>query len=241
MGIDITGKIAQYEYFKGNKIPNDIGFVVRLDGSNFSKFTTRYVKPFDEEFQNVMERIAKALLEKFTEAFEVTTHSDEISLYFRPESQLFNRRHEKIVSELAGIASCLIGLQTDSFAYFDARVILMPTEEMFNEYRKDRWLDAFRGCVNSVSYWKLRQERGLDKRQATKKLELLTSKQKQELIFKEFGINVSKLPNWQKQGLRFIRQKYEKIGYNPITKENVTVMRTKIVEGSFDYLIFKEE
>ncbi len=237
MGIDITGKIAQYEYFKGNKIPLDIGFIVRLDGSNFSKFTEIYKKPFDKEFQNLMAYISKNLFNRLTEAFEVTTHSDEISIYFNKETEIFNRRHEKIVSEISGMASSLLSMKTGKFAYFDARVILMPTKRMFDEYRKDRWLDAFRGCVNSVSYWGLRQENKLNKRQATKKLKNLTSKQKQELIFQEFGINVAQLPAWQKQGLRFKRIEYKKEGYNPLTMEKILVMRNRIEEVEFPQML----
>jgi tRNA(His) 5'-end guanylyltransferase len=236
MGKDIEGSMEQYEYFKGNTVPSDISFAVRLDGSNFSKVTEEYKKPFDENFGNVMSRIAQELLERFSEAFEVTTHSDEISLYFKAETELFGRRHEKIVSEISGIASCLMGLDIGRLAHFDARIILLPTEGIIEKYRKDRWLDAFRGCVNSVSYWGLRNTKGLNKRNATQKLKGLNSKEKQELIYQELGVNVSKLPTWQKQGLRFIREEYTKEGYNPLKERTEVATRKRIISADFNYL-----
>jgi tRNA(His) guanylyltransferase len=232
MGLDIKGEMEIFEYFKGNRIPSDVGFIVRLDGSNFSKFTEIYDKPFDKEFHEVMKKILTELFKYYTDSFEVETHSDEISLYFKAETEVFGRRHEKIVSEIAGMASCLLGLTTGELGFFDARIVLMPTSEIFNRYRKDRWLDAFRNCVNSTIYWKLRE--GLDKESATKKIKSLKSKERQELLFQEFGINIAKLPRWQRQGLRFIRVGYEKEGFDPIKKQKVVVPRTKIEEVDFD-------
>ena len=221
-----TGR--KYDYFKNLKVPEGCYFMVRLDGNCFSTFTERYERPFDEKFYQAMTTGAKQLMTYITDVYKAHFHSDEISLYFDKDSDWFDRRVEKITSITSGILSSVFSHHENVPAHFDSRVLVTPTQEDIEAYEKDRRLNAFRGCVNSYAYWKLR-EKGLTKRQATKRLGVLRSKERQELLFTEFDINVTKLPAWQRVGAFLTWEEYEKEGYNPITKEKVKAIRKRIL------------
>lgn len=61
---------------------------------------------------------------------------------------------------------------------------------------------------------------------------------KNELLFEQ-GINFNKLPNWQKRGTGFYWQEVEKVGWNPVKKEEVLTKR-RAITVDFD-LPMKEE
>jgi tRNA(His) guanylyltransferase len=58
-------------------------FIIRLDGKNFSKFTKGFKKPFDILFARAMVSTMNDLVQKYN-AVTGYTHSDEITLIFRP-------------------------------------------------------------------------------------------------------------------------------------------------------------
>ncbi len=77
--------------------------------------------------------------------------------------------------------------------------------------------------MNAQCYWLLRKE-GLDAQTANAMLEGKSIAYKNELLFSR-GINFDKLPSWQKRGIGIYWAAIEKIGYNPVTKKEVTALR----------------
>ena len=225
MGID-TRIGRRYDFFRDLVVPNGCYFVVRLDGNCFSSFTRRYQRPFDEKFYKAMVGGAKYLMRNITDVYRAHFHSDEISLYFDKDSSWFNRRVEKITSISAGMLSSKFSLLVGAEAHFDSRVLVTPTKEDVGGYERDRRLNAFRGCVNSYSFYKLAELVGI--RRATEQLKSLSSKQRQEFLFIAFGINIAKVPKWQRVGSFLEWEEVEKEGYNPIKNEKVTAVRRKI-------------
>jgi len=217
----------KYDFYKGLIVPNGCYFMVRLDGNCFSRFTERYERPFDKRFYQAMLEGTKELMTYIPDIYKAHFHSDEISLYFDKNSQWFDRRIEKIISITAGILSAKFSQEVKAQAHFDSRILVTPTKRDVEIYEKDRRLNAFRGCVNSYAYYSLRKK-GLTERQATKKLLELKSKERQELLFKEFGINIAKVPKWQRVGCFLVWEEYEKEGYNPIKKIKVKAIRRRI-------------
>lgn len=95
------------------------GFIVRLDGKNFSRFTKGFKKPFDTLMTSSLIETASKLLEEFNPK-TVFCCSDEISLIFPPvctkeESEedskryvhIFSGRTQKISSILASRCSVI--------------------------------------------------------------------------------------------------------------------------------------
>ena len=75
-------------------------FVVRLDGRSFSKFTKKFIKPFDIVFIKAMCKTMIDLINKF-DVQTGYTHSDEITLifnskYLKEEWELFMTGDDKI-------------------------------------------------------------------------------------------------------------------------------------------------
>src|SRR4051812_35498243 len=101
---DFETKMRSREWFHSMSIPQGMWTVVRIDGRNFTRFTTEagYEKPFDIQFRDRMEQSAKTVLKEMGGIYAYT-ESDEISVLFSPHWDFFSREMEKIVSISAGI------------------------------------------------------------------------------------------------------------------------------------------
>ena len=94
--------MKDYEVYSSLKVPKNSKIIVRLDGRSFHKLAEdlNLVKPYDENFYNVMADVCKDLFKEFSPCF-VYTFSDEISLLL--DKITFDKRIEKMHSV---IASC---------------------------------------------------------------------------------------------------------------------------------------
>ena len=108
----------------------------------------------------------------------------------------------------------------------DCRMVPLPSVEKVQDYFLWRQEDAHRNALNSHCYWMLRKE-GLDAQTATSQLEGKSIAYKNELLFSR-GINFDKLPSWQKRGIGVYWADVEKVGYNPVTKQEVTALRRRL-------------
>jgi tRNA(His) 5'-end guanylyltransferase len=77
--MDLNKRMKQYEACYKTIITPRSYIIIRLDGKNFSKYTGKLDKPFDENFSNAMDETAIALCKYFNAKFAYT-QSDEISL-----------------------------------------------------------------------------------------------------------------------------------------------------------------
>lgn len=109
---------------------------VRIDGKKFSKFTKRFLKPFDSRITDAMQKTACFLLEK-TNATVSYVQSDEITLIFIPTGNeyIFGGKISKINSILASMATAKFNqimqennyVDHDDLAYFDCRSWAVPS------------------------------------------------------------------------------------------------------------------
>lgn len=77
----IEDRMKKYENEYNYQILPYESFIIRLDGMSFSKFTKKFIKPFDINFIKAIALTTRDLVEKF-EAETGFTHSDEITLIF---------------------------------------------------------------------------------------------------------------------------------------------------------------
>jgi tRNA(His) 5'-end guanylyltransferase len=206
-----------------------IYIVARLDGRSFTRLTKekyKFIVPFDEQFRDYMVEVVEHLMSCGFKIIYGYTESDEISLLFDLEDQTFNRKLRKLNSVLAGEASAKLSLLLGDIACFDCRISQLPNQQEVINYFRWRNEDAHRNALNSHGYWCLRGD-GKNARQATKMMDGLSVAAKNELLF-QHGINFNELPNWQKRGVGLYWQTVEKIGYNPLTKEQVLTTRQQI-------------
>jgi tRNA(His) 5'-end guanylyltransferase len=83
-------------------------------------------------------------------------------------------------------------------ALFDCRAFVVPYAEVV-DYFAWRQADAFKNCISTYAYWELRKES--DAATAHRRLHGLSTNQRQELIFEEFGVNPNDLQTRWKRGV----------------------------------------
>ena len=211
--------------------------ILRVDGRSFSRFTeSRFDKPFDSRFRDMMLVTARALLEEMHGLYAYT-ESDEISVLFPPDWNLFDRELEKLVSLSAGLASAAFALECGERVHFDSRVWLGTDIGQTIDYFRWRQSDAARCALNGWCYWTLRKT-GQTVAQATRALEGTTVADKNELLFAH-GINFNNVPLWQRRGAGLYWETYEKSGFDPVAQQTVTATRRRIKTD--DALPMKDE
>lgn len=214
------------EYFHGLRMLPGAWPLLRVDGKGFSKFTeARFEKPFDERFSRLMVQTAEALLVQLGGVYAYT-ESDEISVLFPRDWGLYDREVEKAVSISAGLASATFTLACGEAAVFDSRVWLGATDQLVVDYFRWRQADAARCALNGWAYWTLRKT-GEGVAAATRALHETSVSEKNELLFRH-GINFNDTPQWQRRGVGLYWERYEKVGYDPVRKAEVTASRRRV-------------
>jgi tRNA(His) 5'-end guanylyltransferase len=202
--------------------------VARLDGRGFTRLTKdvhQFEAPFDVRFRDLMLDTAEGLITEFNAVYAYA-QSDEISLLFPLDCDLFHRKTRKLNSVLAGYASARFALGLGSMAMFDCRICELPSARHVVDYFRWRNEDAHRNALNAHCYWLLRKN-GRAGDAATQALVGLSAGDKNQLLF-DRGINFNDLPEWQKRGSGIYWEAYEKEGLNPVTGEKTVTLRRRI-------------
>lgn len=226
---ELDTRMRRFETSLDQIILPELYMAVRIDGRNFTRLTKetcQFEAPFDIRFRDAMVDTVKHLMDCGFRIVYGYTQSDEISLLFHPKDQTFGRKTRKINSVLAGEASAFFSLRLGVMACFDCRVVPLPNLECVKDYFSWRQEDAHRNSLNAHCYWLLRRE-GMSAREATRQIEGQSIAYKNELLFSR-NINFNDLPCWQKRGVGLYNESYEKTGFNPVTKEEVTSIRSRI-------------
>ena len=226
---ELDKKMRIYEQSIDQCILPDMYLVARLDGRSFSRLTKEvcnFEAPFDVRFRDMMVNTVKQLMDCGFRVVYGFTESDEISLLFHREETTFGRKVRKFNSILAGQASAAFSLQLGQVIAMDCRLVPLPSIEKVKDYFLWRQEDAHRNALNAHCYWMLRKE-GMGAQEATAQLDGKSISYKNELLFSR-GINFDKLPAWQKRGIGVFWADVEKVGFNPITKQEVLTTRREL-------------
>lgn len=226
---DLDQKMRVFETAADYCVLPGMYMVARLDGRSFTRLTKetcRFQAPFDERFRDLMVETAASLMTCGFRVIYAYTESDEISLLFDPNEQLFGRKLRKYDSILAGEASARFSLLLGSVATFDCRISQLPNVGLVVDYFRWRNEDAVRNALNAYCYWTHRKL-GLDEQAATKKILGLSVSGKNELLFEQ-GMNFNEVPAWQKRGIGLYWESDQKPSRNPMTGEQVVARRRRI-------------
>lgn len=237
---DLDRTMRVYETAADYCVLPGIFMVARLDGRSFTRLTKdvcQFEAPFDVRFRDLMVETAESLMTCGFRVLYAYTESDEISLLFDRDEQLFGRKLRKYNSTLAAEASAKFSLLLGQVATFDCRISQLPTLGSVVDYFRWRNEDACRNALSAYGYWTLRRQGG-DVQAATERLQGLSVSQRNELLFEQ-GINFNDIPSWQKRGIGLYWEEYDKPSLNPITGESVTARRQRI-KRDFD-LPMKDE
>ncbi len=227
------------------KMPEDLPLIVRVDGWKFHSLAKKIdlMRPFDE-------RMAKCLVKAAREPFNLGlpvvlayAFSDEISFLIRPPLP-FKGRVEKLVSIFSSLvassfSAALRDMNIEAIVGFDGRIVIVRKEEI-PEYLSWRQAEAWRNCVNAYAQFAL-ISKGTPPQKASEKLKGMKAPNLHELVFQEIGINLAKVPDWQKRGVLIFLEEYEKEGFDPVLNKKIIVKRRKVKEEWEPPLFSSEE
>ncbi|CBX97916.1 hypothetical protein LEMA_P093250.1 [Plenodomus lingam JN3] len=207
---------SKYEYVRSFEQPDNLlantWIVVRIDGRGFSKFTTKYkfTKPNDRDALDLMNAAAQAVMKELPDLVLAYGNSDEYSFVFHKDCNLFERRASKLTTTIVStFTSYYVFLWSEYFPdkiltpplpSFDGRAVCYPSDFNLRDYMSWRQVDCHINNLYNTTFWTLVQKGGMDPREAEQKLSGTVSSDKNELLFKEFGINYNKEPECFKKG-----------------------------------------
>lgn len=226
---DFDEKMRKFEQSIDQTIPQDSYMVARLDGHGFTKLTKESLdlkRPFDEKFRDSMIKTICHLMESDFDISYSYTESDEISLLFKKNTNLFNRKVRKYNSLLAAETSVKFSQLMNTTAVFDCRIIPLPSIEDVQDYFLWRMEDSHRNSIYAHCYYKLLTS-GKSPQDATRELNGKILDEKENILSK-YGVEINKIPKWEIYGCGICFEKIEKVGFNPVKNKNKTTTRRKL-------------
>ena len=209
--------MKDFEVYSSLKVPKNSKIIVRLDGRSFHKLAKdlNLIKPYDENFYQVMSKVCNELFKEFSPVF-VYTFSDEISLLL--ERIPFDGRIEKINSVIASFTASSFVLHYNADfkkpPSFDSRIIPISDEDVL-KYFKWRQDESWKNCIASygISFLKSKYSNKI----ANDKINGLKSSEIHELLYQN-GINLNDVETYKKRGIAVYRKNKKVVGFNK--KEN---------------------
>ncbi|KAH6148141.1 hypothetical protein HBI68_192890 [Parastagonospora nodorum] len=207
---------SKYEYVRLFEQPDTLlantWIVVRIDGRGFSKLTTKYkfTKPNDRNALDLMNAAAEAVMKDLPDLVLAYGNSDEFSFVFHKDCVLFERRASKLTTTITStFTSYYVFLWAQYFPdkpltaplpSFDGRAVCYPSDFNLRDYMSWRQVDCHINNLYNTTFWALVQQGGMEPRAAEQKLSGTYSADKNEILFKEFGINYNNEPECFKKG-----------------------------------------
>lgn len=200
---NMGNRMKEYENAYRNKLTKRMPVIIRIDGKSFHTYTKGMKKPFDEKLAKAFWETSKYLCKNIAGCKLAYHQSDEISLLLTNYEKLtteswFDNNIQKIVSVAASMATLAFNkeMNNNKDALFDARAFIIPSEEV-NNYFLWRQNDATRNSISMLAQSEFTH----------KSLQGLNSKQMQDKLVIEKGINWNDLEVWKKRGL-CVRKEY---------------------------------
>jgi tRNA(His) guanylyltransferase len=243
--------MKQYEASYDFTLPTNSPVLLRLDGHNFSRFTSNFARPFDQRIHDAMTATSTDLLHYFPSATVAYTQSDEITLIFPEGVNAFNERVQKLGSLAASycsvrfgwhLGSCLQkepepavkgGREAAGVAHFDARFFSVPSRaEALNCLIWRCRGDAVRNSVSGFARSLFEQ----------KEMHGKSTEDLKEMIFERSGKQFEELvPQWAVEGCLVKREQFEHEGVNLKTGEVERTQRTRTRVEEKGVRVFSEE
>ncbi|CDF77390.1 unnamed protein product [Chondrus crispus] len=195
---------SRFEYVKAferhDRLLPGCWAVIRLDGRSFTNFSKAhaFAKPNDSRALRLCNAAAEAVLRDFDQHLAFAYgESDEFSFVLKRQSALFARRESKILSTVVSLFSSAYVFYWNKFMgdvplkgppSFDGRVVLYPTTKHLRDYLAWRQADTHVNNLFNTAFWAL-VKGGKSQRESEEILKGTSSKEKNEMLFTEYGIN----------------------------------------------------
>lgn len=245
-------RMKNYEREFEFQIPPTSAYICRLDGKNFSKFTSKFNKPFDNRFITAMKLTMNDLVDKFN-ASTGYCHSDEITLIFPPVDNpeltihMYNGRVVKLCSVLAGYCSVRFCYHINKVVStedslkehvnqcnfcFDCRMLSWTQDKLYEIVNHMIWRrqDCYRNAVSAYGRYIL-GHKSTHKKNSDEIIEMLLQN----------GVDWNDVPIHIKYGMYGKKEQYDKMAENgEMVKRSQIVNRSLIVvQNDLDLLLDK--
>ncbi|KAF1851499.1 Thg1-domain-containing protein [Cucurbitaria berberidis CBS 394.84] len=207
---------SKYGYVRSFEQPDSLlsntWIVVRIDGRGFSKLTAKYkfIKPNDRNALDLMNAAAEAVMKELPDLVLAYGNSDEYSFVFHKDCVLFERRASKLTTTIVStFTSYYVFLWSTYFPdkpltpplpSFDGRAVCYPSDINLRDYMSWRQVDCHINNLYNTTFWTLVQQGGMGAQEAEQRLSGTVSSDKNEILFKDFGINYNNEPECFKKG-----------------------------------------
>lgn len=184
--------------------------MVRVDGKGFTKFCEKHKfhKPNDIRCIQLMSAAAEFVIEKFQDVFLAYGQSDEYSFALKATSELFNRRSEKISTCITSCFSSAFVFQWGEFfpgvklrepPIFDGRCVSYPNLKALKDYFRWRQADCHINNLYNTAFWCM-VKGGRSNTEVESILKDTNSGDKNEILFRDFGINYNNIEEVYRKG-----------------------------------------
>ncbi|CCG82949.1 putative TRNAHis guanylyltransferase [Taphrina deformans PYCC 5710] len=256
---------SKYEYVrdfeKDDSLLPNCAIVIRIDGHSFHRFSAvhDFAKPNDRAALDLMNHAARCVMSAFPDITLGYGISDEFSFLLRPSCVTFGRRDSKLVSTVVSIftGAYIFAWPTyfpdKAMQYppsFDGRAVLYPTRQTVVDYFSWRQVDAHINNLFNTCFWTLQRvdpKHGGPRKSAQEAEEVLrgtVAAQKNELLWRDYGVNYNDEAEMYKKGSILLYNLGERAGDGASKtsrlreekrrrKEGVSVVHVDLIQESF--------
>ncbi|KAJ5247094.1 hypothetical protein N7468_002077, partial [Penicillium chermesinum] len=139
------------------------------------------------------------------------------SFVFHPTCQLFERRNAKLVTTIVSTFTAHYIYQWSNFfpdkplqppflPSFDGRAVIYPSNRILRDYMSWRQVDCHINNLYNTTFWTMVLKGGMSNTDAEQELKGTVSADKNEILFKRFGINYNNEEEIYKKGSVLYRQ-----------------------------------
>ncbi|GAT23189.1 tRNAHis guanylyltransferase [Aspergillus luchuensis] len=199
---------SKYEYVKSFEQPDvllpNTWIVVRIDGRGFHKLSDYYgfIKPNDRRALDLMNAAAVGVMKDLPDLCIAYGISDEYSKLVTTIVSTFTAHY----IYLWGTYFPDTPLQPAALPSFDGRAVMYPNSRIFRDYMSWRQVDCHINNLYNTTFWSMVLQGGMDRREAELELKGTLSSDKNEILFKRFGINYNNEEEIYKKGSVLYRQ-----------------------------------
>lgn len=249
--------LSRFEYVKkfeqGDELLRGCWIVVRIDGKGFHKFSDKhdFTKPNDKRALDLMNASAKHVMNEFSDIIICYGQSDEYSFVIRRTADLYRRRSAKITTNVVSMfASAYVFYwpkffdESTPLVYppaFDGRAVLYPTDQNLRDYLSWRQADCHINNLFNTTFWALVNQGKLSNNDAMEKLKGTLAKDKNEILFSQFGINYNNEPEQLRKGTTLIKPKGRPKGSKEVQELYCDIIGDTFWNEYPDLLIVKEK
>ena len=210
---------SRYEYVKKfeeeEKLLKDTFICVNVKTLDFDQFCIdhKFLNPFDDRIIRLNAECARHVMEDFTDIDISYGFMGEFSFIFKRTTATFNRRRDKILTNLTSLFASTFAYRWSKYFSFPIQyppsfistITLFPRLRIVKDYLLWRQELSAVECLNLYTINVLERS-GKSHEESLEIVKNTNESEKNEILFKN-GINFNSLPDWHKRGKILFREK----------------------------------